>query len=246
MSLRAAWRAVALALALAHCFLRYRFVRLHGPLGLPQRALWLQSACRLVLGSLGIRYRVEGDPPRRGLVVANHLSYLDIALLSAAMPCFFVAKAEVRRWPYFGRAARLAGTLFIDRASRISAERVAAAMAERLTLSVPILLFPESTSSDGSTVLRFHPRLFEPAVRTGAPITAAAVRYRLSQDALERDLCWYGDEGFLPHLWKVLCAPDFIAELRFGDAQTYTDTRTAATATHAEVALMRSTSLVSQ
>ncbi|HEY6488317.1 MAG: lysophospholipid acyltransferase family protein [Terracidiphilus sp.] len=246
MILRVGWRAAALALALAGCFLRYGLIRLRGPLGLPQRARWLQDACRPVLSSLSIQYRVEGDAPREGLVVANHLSYLDIALLSAAMPCFFVAKAEVRRWPYFGRAACLGGTLFIDRASRASAEKVASAMAERLALPVPILLFPEGTSSDGSTVMRFHPRLFEPAVLARVPITPAAIRYRLSNGAQERDLCWFGDEEFLPHLWKVLRAPEFTAELRFGAAKIYLDSRTAAEATHAEVAAMRTASLVSQ
>lgn len=246
MTLRAGWRAVALAMALARCFVRYGIARLRGPLSLPQRALWLQDASRLILASLGIQRRLEGDVPPSGLVVANHLSYLDIVLLSAAMPCFFVAKAEIRLWPYFGTAARLGGTLFIDRASRASAERVAAAMADRLSLRVPILLFPEGTSSDGNNLMRFHPRLFEPAVRAGVPITPAAVRYRLPHGAQERDLCWYGDEAFLPHLWKVLHAPDFIAELRFGAGQIYPDSRAAAAATHAEVAAMRSASLVSQ
>jgi lyso-ornithine lipid O-acyltransferase len=242
--LRAARRAVALALALTVCILRYGWARMRGRLGLTERAVWLQGACQLVLTSLGIRYSIEGDRPEKGLVVANHLSYLDIVLLSAAMPCFFVAKAEIRRWPYFGSAARLGGTLFIDRASRGSAEKIAATMAERLSLPVPILLFPEGTSSDGHTVLRFHPRLFEPAIRAKAPVTAAAVRYVLADGAEERDLCWFGKDTFLPHLWKVLRAGDFSAKLSFGTPRVYPDRRAAAAATHDEVATMRASSLV--
>ena len=73
------------------------------------------------MAGVGIHYRVEGTPPTHGLVVANHLSYLDILILSAAMPCFFVAKMEIGGWPFFGKAARVGGTIFLDRVSLASA-----------------------------------------------------------------------------------------------------------------------------
>jgi len=92
MSLRRFRRAVALVLALALVILRFWLLRLRGPLTLERRALWLQQSARGILAALGVHYRVEGRPPTRGLVVSNHLSYLDILILSAAMPCFFVAK----------------------------------------------------------------------------------------------------------------------------------------------------------
>ncbi len=239
MNLRAARRAVALGLALLLCVLRFWIAHLRRPLTLPRRAHWVQSSCRLILASLGIHYRVEGQPPSHGLVVANHLSYLDILILSAAMPCFFVAKAEIRGWPFFGKAARTGGTLFIDRSSRTSAERVAAKISERLALPVPVLFFPEGTISDGSTVLHFHSRLFEPAIVAGAPVTAAAVRYVLPEGAEERDLCWFGDDAFLPHLFKALGTAGFSAEVRFGEPQVYTHRRAAADQTHAEITAMR-------
>jgi 1-acyl-sn-glycerol-3-phosphate acyltransferase len=239
MSFRAARRAVALGIALAVCVLRYWFARLGGPLTLERRAHWLQSSCTLILASLGIHYRVEGDAPDRGLVVANHLSYLDILIMSASMPCFFVAKAEIKKWPYFGKAARTGGTLFIDRSSLASAEKVAALISKRLELPVPVLFFPEGTSTDGSSVLRFHSRLFEPAIRAGAPVTAAAVRYVLADGAEERDLCWFGDDTFLPHLWKALGTSGFSAVVQFGEPQVYPHRRTAADQTHAEITAMR-------
>jgi 1-acyl-sn-glycerol-3-phosphate acyltransferase len=90
MSLRFLRRAVALAIVLSAAVLRYWLLRARGPMGLERRALWLQDTCIRVLRSMGIRYEVEGEIPTRGLVVANHLSYLDIVILSAAMPCFFV------------------------------------------------------------------------------------------------------------------------------------------------------------
>jgi 1-acyl-sn-glycerol-3-phosphate acyltransferase len=230
---------VALAFALALCVLRYWLARVRGPLSLQRRALWLQSSCRLILASLGIHYCVEGRLPVRGVVVANHLSYLDIVILSAAIPCFFVAKAEIKGWPFFGEAARTGGTIFIDRSSLASAERVASLISKRLELPIPVLFFPEGTSTDGSSLLPFHSRLFEPAVRAEAPITAAAVRYVLTGDAKERDLCWFGEDAFLPHLWKTLGTAGFTAEVRFGDPHLYPHRRIAADQTRAEIAAMR-------
>jgi len=239
VTLRALRRAVALGFALAGCVLAFWLLRVRGPLTLVQRARWLHGASCRVLKALGIRPTVRGRPPSQGLVVSNHLSYLDIAIISSVMPCFFVSKAEIAAWPYFGRAARTGGTLFIDRKSRASAAGVARQMAERLKLPVPVLLFPEGTSSDGAQVLRFHSSLFEPAIVAAAPVTPAAVRYVLDSGAHERDLCWFGDAPFLPHLWKALGAPGFSADVTFGEPRTYPDRRTAAGATHDEVAAMR-------
>lgn len=248
MTLRRWRRAVALAFAIGICILRYWMARWRGPLTLARRALWLQESSRRTLAWLGIRYTVTGAPPACGLVLANHLSYLDIAILSAAMPGSFVAKAEVSRWPIFGRAARRGGTLFLDRASLASANRVADTIARRLELPVPVVLFPEGTSTDGARVLRFHSRLLQPAVQAVAPITAAAVRY-FAEDAsggevAERELCWFGDAEFIPHLWKVLGIRRVRAVLRFGQPQVYADRRSAAERTHAQIVAMRAASKV--
>jgi 1-acyl-sn-glycerol-3-phosphate acyltransferase len=212
-------------------------------MSLERRALWLQQAARGVLASLGISYELEGNPPVRGLVVANHLSYLDIAVFSAAMPCFFVAKSEVDRWPIFGKAASSGGTLFLDRSSSASANRVARQITDRLHLPVPVLHFPEGTSTDGSSVHRFYSRLIHPATEAGAPITAAAIRYRAEDgpegNVPERELCWYGDEEFVTHLWKVLGIRRSSARVQFGEPHVYMDRREAANRTHAEIAAMR-------
>jgi len=238
--LRRCQRAVALALALAACVIHFWFVRIRGPLTLNRRALWLQSACRGVLASLGISVTVEGLVPTRGLVVANHLSYVDIAIFSSVMPCCFVSKQEVIRWPFFGWAARAGGTIFLDRSSRASANAAAVLISDRLSHPVPVLLFPEGTSTDGSQVHRFHGRLIHPATELGAPITAAAVRYVPAGDTPERELCWFGDQEFLPHLFKLLGLEGFTALVRFGEPRVYKDRRTAAAQTRAEVTAMRS------
>lgn len=238
MSLRLIRRAVALGFVLIAGMVRFWRMRLNGPLTLERRARWLNETCARVLLSMEISCAVEGEIPIRGLVVSNHLSYLDIAVLSAAMPCFFVAKAEIGGWPYFGKAAQAGGTLFIDRSSISSAERVAANIRERLKMTVPVLLFPEGTSTDGN-LRRFHARLFEPAIESGALITAAAIRYITSDGSPERDLCWFGDGTFTPHLFKMLKMPAFRAEVRFGAPRLYANRRVAARSTFAEIAAMR-------
>lgn len=231
-------RAVVLAFVLITSILRFWLMRLSGPRSLERRANWVQETCLRLLRCMEIHSVMYGDIPRHGLVVANHLSYLDIVILSAAMPCFFVAKSEILQWPYFGKAAREGGTMFINRSSRASAEKVAAMISDRLKLPLPVLFFPEGTSTDG-TMLRFHARLFQPAIASGAPVTAASIRYVLNDGTPERELCWYGEQSFAPHLLRTLNTTGFRAELCFGEPRVFADRRTAADATFAEISAMR-------
>jgi 1-acyl-sn-glycerol-3-phosphate acyltransferase len=239
MKLRTIRRAVALGLALGLAILRFWLMRLRGPITVNRRVQWAHASCRRILAGLGIRYSVIGTPPAHGLVVCNHLSYLDVLILSAAMPCFFVAKMEIGGWPIFGKAARNVGTIFLDRSSQDSAMSVAEQMTERFKLPIPVLLFPEGTSTDGSQVLRFHSRLIDPATSTGTQITTAAIRYVIEDGTPEQELCWYGGASFTPHLLKALGVAGFSAMVRFGQARIYTDRRVAADTTHEEITDLR-------
>ena len=239
MIFRAMWRAFCVGLALAGSLLRYCFLRFRGRPDQRQRADWLHQSCKSVLDAMGIRCRVEGTPPPSGLLVANHLSYLDILVLGAATPCCFVSKKEVRRWPIFGQLGALGGTLFLDRGSRVSAVRTATAMGERLALPLPIVLFPEGTSTDGSTVLPFHSWLFEPAVERGASITVASIRYQSDGGRNEGDLCWFGDASFLPHLLNVMACNTITVQICFGSPLVYEDRRTAARETRDAILTLR-------
>jgi lyso-ornithine lipid O-acyltransferase len=217
---------VTLALAGAR-FVLLR-VRYGSRLRLSQRAHWLQQTCGLVLRRLGVEARCRGHRPGQGLIVSNHLSYLDIPVFAAATPCIFVAKREVRAWPIFGWFARCSGTIFIDRRSRASTDAVAQQMIDVLREGVAVLLFPEGTSTDGSVVLRFHPSLLEPAIALGAEITPAAIAYRMAGGE-ERDVCYYGDVRFAPHLLEVLGRTGIRAEIEFDpEAETYADRKAAA------------------
>jgi 1-acyl-sn-glycerol-3-phosphate acyltransferase len=239
MIFRSIRRAVALLFAIFLSIIRYWLLRLRGPITLERRALWGQQTARLILTCVGIRCRVEGIPATHGLVVSNHLSIIDVLILSADMPCFFVAKIEVGGFSFFGKAARSSGTIFLDRSSLESAMSVADQMVERFKSQIPVLLFPEGTSTDGLKLLPFHPRLIDPATSTGTQITTATIHYVLEDGTPEKDLCWWGDESFGAHMLKILGVAGFTAIVRFGEPRTYPDRRTAADATRAEIAATR-------
>jgi lyso-ornithine lipid O-acyltransferase len=191
------------------------------------------------LRSLGVRVQFDGSRPTQGLIVSNHLSYLDIPVFAAIAPCVFIAKREVRNWPVFGFFARCGGTIFIDRQSRASTDQVAQQMIDVLRRGVPVMLFPEGTSTDGSVVMRFHPSLLEPAIALGKAIVPAAIAYRMAA-AGERDVCYFGDVRFGPHLLQLLGRGGISAQIVFHpDSDIYTDRKAAAQGLCEKVAAMR-------
>lgn len=243
MSVRRLLRIARIARALVGNLVRYGCRRLLGPLTFAQRAQWLQESSCAVLNAMGLSCLASGPQLRDGMIVANHLSYLDILALAAVMPCCFVAKAEVARWPVLGAFARMAGTIFLDRASMASAALAANQVSARLQAGIPVVLFPEGTSTDGADVLPFRPRLLKPAIDTGATITSAAIRYLTASPAVpsnhEREVCWYGDQRFAAHLWKILALERITVQLRFGATRIYSDARMAASIAHRETRALR-------
>jgi lyso-ornithine lipid O-acyltransferase len=171
--------------------------------------------------------------------VSNHLSYLDVLAYASISPCLFVAKREVQGWPVFGSFATMAGTIYVDR-ERGAANRGAVALMDKvLSAGVPVVLFPEGTSSDGQSVLRFHSRFFEPAVRGNALVTAAAIGYS-SRTAEEAALAYHGKDVFGSHLVRTLGQGHLEARVAFAPAGArYADRKEAARATQAEVELLR-------
>src|SRR5438046_8692812 len=128
---------------------------------LAARAEWLHRWCRFACHVLGIRVTTRGAMPRSGLLVCNHLSYLDIIVLSSIRPCLFVAKRDVAAWPLFGWLARAAGTIFVDRERRLSSPAIVDLVHRAIAGGSVVILFPEGTSSDGSTVLPFKSALLQ-------------------------------------------------------------------------------------
>ncbi len=208
-------------------------------LSLRDRAGWLHDGSRNMLRRIGTEVIAEGEPPLQGLIVSNHLSYVDVLVYSSLAPCVFVSKQEVRGWPVLGPMATMAGTIYVNRERSSANGSATALMEEALRAQIPVILFPEGTSSDGGTVLPFRSPFFEPAVRTSADVMAAAIGYD-SDTASEAALAYYGDEVFGPHLLRTLGQRRLRARVAFGIAgQRYTDRKAAARTTQAEVEALR-------
>ena len=200
------------------------------------RALWMHEWCGTAMQRLNISLRVVGTPPKVGLIVSNHLSYLDIFAFGTAMPCVFVSKSEVRDWPVFGRLVNMAGTVYVDRTRRSGTRDANEGIQRSLEQGLRVVIFPEGTSTDGSKVLPFYPSLFEPAVETGAPITAAHVSYTLQDGRVGEDVAYWGDMTFFPHLLKLLSKRGLSATVTFGEvSRTFRDRKVAATEMKEEV-----------
>lgn len=172
-----------------------------------------------LLTILGIRVRVVGLPPGPDnggvLLVANHVSWLDIHLLHSLLPARFISKAEVRGWPLIGWLAEAAGTVFLVRERKSDALRVNQAMAGHLRMGDCLALFPEGTTSDGSDVLPFYPSLFQPAVAAGARIWPARIRYRTAQGERCEAAAYYGSMSLSESFRRIVRARDIEAEVHF-------------------------------
>ena len=183
------------------------------------RAEWLTGACRSVLASLGMRVTSEGLTPPSGLIVSNHLSYLDILCYSSIAPSIFVSKSEVRGWPVFGRLATNGGTIYVDRKIRTDAGRVTRNIENALKSGIRVVLFPEGTSTGGDTVLPFHAPLLESAIRADVAVTPSAIAYEIEQGDPRQDVCYWGDMTFATHFLGLLGKGKVHASIAFGTAR---------------------------
>jgi 1-acyl-sn-glycerol-3-phosphate acyltransferase len=195
--------AIWLAVGRSRTALRKRIVR-----------LWTIAMGRI----FGLRPRVEGEGPAGAfLLVANHVSWLDILLLGSLREVVFIAKAEMRGWPIIGPLATSTGTIFIDRGSRRDTLRVSEAIEQAVRDGTSVVLFPEGTSTDGNRLLPFKSALLESAARNTLPVHYAALRYETPQAA------WPDDTPFGKHAWQLLQVARIDATVRFGGAVTARD-----------------------
>ncbi|MBB3808204.1 lysophospholipid acyltransferase family protein [Pseudochelatococcus contaminans] len=186
---------------------------------------------RIVCSVLGIRRIVHGAPPRgkAALILSNHVSWLDICVLSALMPLSFIAKAEVGTWPVVSLLARLQRTVFIDRTRRTDTARTNGAVAERLQAGDAIVLFAEGTTGDGTRVLPFRSALVgaaREALTSESPsdvvLQPLAITY-VRRDGLPvmrgdiPDIAWHGDMELAPHLKGVLSGGGIDVQITWGD-----------------------------
>lgn len=218
--LRAPWR---LLRALLHAIGGWFTIRVRFPhLDEAGRQATVQAWARGMLDVLGIPLVVHGQPPAHGpvLLVANHISWLDILVMHAARHCRFVSKADVKHWPLIGTLATGGGTLYIEREKRRDAMRVVHHMAESLGRGEIVAVFPEGTTSDGQALLPFHGNLIQAAISADAPVQPVALRFvdrATGEDSIGP--LYQGDDTLLSSLWRALAGPPFTAHVRYGQPQ---------------------------
>jgi 1-acyl-sn-glycerol-3-phosphate acyltransferase len=219
-SLRAAWR---LGRALVHAVAGLATILVRFPrMSEQQRHARVQAWALKMLTVLGIRLELRGRPPVSGpvLLVANHISWLDILVMHAARHCRFVSKSDVRRWPLIGALATGAGTLYIERESRRDAMRVVHHMAESLKCGDVLAVFPEGTTSNGVALLPFHANLIQAAISAGAPVQPVALSFVDTQTrSVSLAPCYIDDDTLVASVWRTLTAPAITAVVHYGEPQ---------------------------
>jgi len=185
------------------------------------RALWMHRSCSRYVKLLHIDLEVIGEPPKGGLMVSNHLGYVDIIVLCAVAPCVFISKDNVKRWPIFGYFAGLGGTLFVKREKKTDVGRLAEEMQVVLKSGTPLALFAEGTSSGGETVLPFKSALLEPMTNLELPVTPAAVEYSLQDGNVSEEVCYWADMTLVPHLLNIWSKERIGAKVIFGEPRVH-------------------------
>jgi len=207
---RLLWHVVAGA-ALAHSLLPLLRMRREPSAANALVCWWV----RRILAILAVNVRAVGKPhPGATLLVANHISWLDIPVVRAIVDVAFVSKEEVRRWPLIGAMAARAGTLFLARGNSDASSVVADQMTWSLTQHRAILVFPEGTTTRGNEVRNFHARLYQAAIRTRTCVQAVAVTYPHA-GSTHPVVPFVDDDTLTRHIWVLLGEERLEAELHF-------------------------------
>lgn len=231
---RLLWLIAEFTLAALNCA---RCCGLSGNCSGSQRALWLQHTSRRMLRIFKTQFKTRGAIPKSGLLVSNHLSYVDILVIATITPAMFVAKREVKSWPVFGFFAKLAGTVFVDRERRTRVGQTTSEIETALNEGALVVLFPEGTSSNGETVLPFKSSLLEPAARQTHALFASHIQYEIDDGDVGDEVCYWRDKHtLLPHLLNLLSKKTIRAEVRFTQLREgSTDRKVLAKQLHSEI-----------
>ncbi|MBI3348121.1 MAG: 1-acyl-sn-glycerol-3-phosphate acyltransferase [Burkholderiales bacterium] len=205
-ALVASWR---LARLVPHVLHGLWLVRRHFGRMLPEQRhehirWWSVKTLRI----LGIELKVSGAAQPGGhLLVANHVSWLDIAGVHAVLPqARFVSKSDVKHWPLVGALVEGAGTLFIERANKRDALRVVHQTAQALKNGDCVAVFPEGTTGAGPELLPFHANLLQAAVATEAPVLPLVLRWYEPGERFSKSARFIGDTTLVQSLWSIASA----------------------------------------
>ncbi|NWG85947.1 MAG: 1-acyl-sn-glycerol-3-phosphate acyltransferase [Hydrogenophilaceae bacterium] len=182
-----------------------------------ERARRVTAWAARMVALAGVRVIVKGRPPAvRGegaLIVANHVSWLDIYVLHSMLFTRFISKAEIKSWPLIGWLAKMTGTLFLERSSLRDAARINKEMAEHLRAGECLALFPEGTTTDGSEVKPFYASLFNPALEAGAQVWPVLIRYLDASGQPTLVAAYHGETTMAQSLMRVLRSGGIQAEV---------------------------------
>jgi 1-acyl-sn-glycerol-3-phosphate acyltransferase len=169
-----------------------------------------------MLRVLGIALEVEGRfKPGKKLIVANHITWLDIMVVHAVCPeARFVSKADVQAWPLVSRLVAAADTLYLQREKRRDAMRVVHQMAEALAAGDTVAVFPEGTTSEGHALLPFHANLLQAAIAAEAPVQPLALRYSDAGNAVSPAAMFVGETTMPQTLWRLASARGLRVRMR--------------------------------
>jgi 1-acyl-sn-glycerol-3-phosphate acyltransferase len=170
---------------------------------------WADVTCRI----FGLKHRVTGEfRPGAQLVVANHISWIDVHVLHSLYPVGFVAKAEIGEWPVMGWVARAGGTVFHQRGSHNSSRGATTAMADRLREGGAVAIFPEGGILPGEGVKHFHARLFAAAIDADAPVQPVTIRYLRGGERYD-DITFLPGENMAANFFRLLMQKNCIADV---------------------------------
>lgn len=207
------------------------------------RAAWNQRFCARIIRTLGMPVTVEGVFPAGGVLIANHQTYMDITVLASLWPCVFVSKAEISRWPVVGWMTKMAGTVFVERGRGGSAAAASVGMLAAAKAGVPVVIFPEGTTSNGESLLPFRGGLIAEARIAELPITAAVIRYTVAGPrgaTVEDDVAYWGDRGLMEHVGHFLTLKGVRVYVRFSDRPVvFAQTERKAAAAEARTAMLQ-------
>lgn len=181
-----------------------------------QRQQHIGRWSRRVLRALGVTLHAQGRlGPGAKMLVANHVSWLDVMVLHALCPqARFVAKSEIQRWPLIGRLVAGAQTFYIERRRPHQTRHAVAAISAALRTGATVVVFPEGTTSSGQSVLPFRPGLLQAALAGGTLVRPVALRYADSRQSPSRDAPYIDDDTLLGSLWRTARAEQLVAEVR--------------------------------
>jgi 1-acyl-sn-glycerol-3-phosphate acyltransferase len=183
------------------------------------------ALCRALLFLLRIDVGLTGapSPKRPRLIIANHISWVDILVFGAIEPICFLAKKEVSAWPLIASFARAQQTVFVDRKRRRSIPGANRAMAARMSEGRSVLLFPEGTTYDGNALGKFHSSHLASArdLLANERGTDAVFIQPAGLFYSAPHVGWIGDDTLIPHLWEILCRPPLTAQVIFGEPLVY-------------------------